>query len=83
MDIRRPVPELLPDDTVLAGRPPGTHTSHWRSRARSSGRCLRAALTARKIADAEHIPVGTATSRIRAAMAQPHATPPTPRADDE
>ena len=83
VDIRRPVPELLPDDTLLAGRPPGTHRSHWRSCASSSGRRLGVALTARRIADAERIPVGTAASRIRAAMAQPHAILPTPRADDE
>jgi RNA polymerase sigma-70 factor (ECF subfamily) len=38
-------------------------------------------MTAREIADAEKIPVGTAKSRIRAAMAKLHAVLPTPRAD--
>jgi RNA polymerase sigma-70 factor (ECF subfamily) len=39
-------------------------------------------MTAREIADAEKIPVGTAKSRIRAAMAKLHAVLPAPRADD-
>jgi RNA polymerase sigma factor (sigma-70 family) len=38
-------------------------------------------LTAREIADAEHVPVGTAKSRIRAAMTKLHAALPVPRAD--
>jgi RNA polymerase sigma factor (sigma-70 family) len=38
-------------------------------------------LTAREIADAEKVPVGTAKSRIRAAMTKLHATLPAPRAD--
>jgi RNA polymerase sigma factor (sigma-70 family) len=38
-------------------------------------------LTAREIADAENVPVGTAKSRIRAAMAKLHAVLPVPRAD--
>jgi RNA polymerase sigma factor (sigma-70 family) len=38
-------------------------------------------MTAREIADIEHIPLGTAKSRIRAAMAKLHATLPAPRAD--
>lgn len=38
-------------------------------------------LTAREIADAENVPVGTAKSRIRAAMTKLHAVLPVPRAD--
>jgi RNA polymerase sigma factor (sigma-70 family) len=38
-------------------------------------------LTAREIADAENVPVGTAKSRIRAAMAKLHAVLPVPRPD--
>jgi DNA-directed RNA polymerase specialized sigma24 family protein len=40
-------------------------------------------LTAVEIADFEGIPVGTAKSRIRAAMAKLHAALPTPRADHD
>ena len=38
-------------------------------------------LTAREIADAENVPVGTAKSRIRAAMTKLHAVLPVLRAD--
>ncbi|HEX4101036.1 MAG: RNA polymerase sigma factor [Pseudonocardiaceae bacterium] len=40
-------------------------------------------MTAREIADVEHIPVGTAKSRIRAAMAKLHDALHAPRADHE
>jgi RNA polymerase sigma-70 factor (ECF subfamily) len=40
-------------------------------------------LTAREIADAENVPVGTVKSRIRAAMAKLHAALPTRRADHD
>jgi RNA polymerase sigma-70 factor (ECF subfamily) len=40
-------------------------------------------LTAREIADAENVPVGTAKSRIRAAMTKLHAALPAPRADHD
>lgn len=40
-------------------------------------------LTAREIADAEHVPVGTAKSRIRAALTKLHAVLPAPRADHD
>jgi DNA-directed RNA polymerase specialized sigma24 family protein len=40
-------------------------------------------LTAREIADAENVPVGTVKSRIRAAMAKLHAVLPTRRADHD
>lgn len=40
-------------------------------------------MTAREIADIEDIPVGTAKSRIRAAMAKLHAALPAPRADHD
>ena len=59
VDIRRPVLELLRDDTLLAGRPPGSRRSHWCSCASSNGRCWGVALTAREITDVGHIPVGT------------------------
>ena len=38
-------------------------------------------LTAREIADAENVPVGTAKSRIRAAMTKLHAVLPVPQTD--
>jgi RNA polymerase sigma factor (sigma-70 family) len=40
-------------------------------------------MTAQQIADVESIPVGTAKSRIRAAMAKLHAALPAPRADHD
>ena len=40
-------------------------------------------LTAREIADTENVPVGTAKSRIRAAIGKLHAALPTPRADHD
>lgn len=40
-------------------------------------------LTAREIADAENVPVGTAKSRIRAAMTKLHAALPAPRTGHE
>lgn len=40
-------------------------------------------LSAREIADTEHVPVGTAKSRIGAAIAKLHAVLPAPRADHD
>ncbi len=61
--------------TALAGLPP--------EQARAVVMAAVHGMTAREIADIEHIPVGTAKSRIRAAMAKLHAALPAPRADHE
>jgi RNA polymerase sigma factor (sigma-70 family) len=61
--------------TALAGLPP--------EQARAVVMAAVHGMTACEIADVEHIPVGTAKSRIRAAMAKLHDALHAPRADHE
>jgi RNA polymerase sigma factor (sigma-70 family) len=61
--------------TALAALPP--------EQARAAVMAAVHGLTAQQIADAENIPVGTAKSRIRAAITKLHTALPAPRADHD